>query len=149
MKIDGALKVKNKNFICQRMNARDIKEAFYVDRKDFMDFVYDMIGAGYLQKVGDRYFRPTQKLIDEVLLPENGMYYIEAHQRRILSFQSSFYFNELISVFDGKEYIANAMIRFGYFKISADKRYRKTDEFAEFLADGGDTVKVKECLIGA
>ena len=56
MKIDGALKVKNKNFICQRMNARDIKEAFYVDRKDFMDFVYDYGGrakAGYKGNAGD------------------------------------------------------------------------------------------------
>ena len=138
------MKIRNKNFICDKMIKRDVLEAFVNEHNTFIDLTCDLIGNGYITKQGDRYFVPTKKLMEEIFLPKNGRYTLDEHQIRFLSNQSSFYFNELLFSLDENATLVNAMIRIGLLKFHTDKRYRKSSEFEEFLADGGDIIKVKD-----
>lgn len=136
------MKIRNKNFICDKMQKRDIKEAFYFETDDLMSEIYALIGEGYLRKEGDRFFCPTEKLLDEAFLPQSRTIFLDDVKSRFLSHNSSFYRGDLVSCFDGNERIVAALIKKGVLRLEHDKRYRKSSEFEELLAEGGDTIKL-------
>ncbi len=138
------MKIRNKNFICNKMTKRDIVEAFCCERKQFIDDICDLISDGWITKIGDRFFHPTQKLLNIVFLPECGYIILSESQRRALSYHTTFYYGELISLFEDNEVLINAMIKCNYLKLHEDKRYRKSKELEEFLIDGGDKLNINE-----
>jgi len=136
------MEIKNPNFICPLMQKRDIQEAFVFQKgSSFVDELYKLIGDGYLQKKGDRFYIPTQKLMDEAFLPKNGFIVMEDHQRRFLNNNNGFYFKDLVICF-GNETIVNRMIKVGYLRLENDKRYRKSSLLDDLLVEGQDIIKL-------
>lgn len=131
------MKLKNANFVCEKMQLRDIKEAF--DTKTPLNTAYDMIRDGYLHKISDRYYRPTEKLY-EAITPTNIV--LTEHQRRFLSNNSHFYWKDLVAVFD-TELIPKAFLKKNYIKLDESKRYKKSDTLENLLADGEEVVILK------
>jgi len=134
------LEIRNKNFICKKMQLKDITAAFEIKGKTF-DYLYStLIEDDYLRKVGDRYFTPTEKLLNEAFLPKTLI--VEEHQRRYLSNNAYFYRVDVITLFGGDlraEQIVKKLIKDGYILMDDSKRYRKSTHLEDFLGDGEDT----------
>lgn len=125
------------------MTLKDIKKAFEWSSKiSLKQFIYDtLIEQGYVRKMG-RYFAPQKKLFLLAFVPEKLV--LNDYQRRWFTTTNSFYGKEAIEVLDENEQLFKHMIVLGMFKQSADKRYRKTDEFTELLIEGENTFVMKE-----
>ena len=134
------IEVRNPNFVCSKMSKRDVSKAFTIKGK-LDDFIYNtLIEDGYVRKVGDRYFSPTEALLDMVFLKD--VIKIEDHHRRFLTINHLFYRNDLTTCFNEQE--IKWMIRNGYLTLgSSDARYRKSTTFDELLSDGIEEIKVK------
>ena len=134
------MNIRNKNFICKKMQIKDIKKAFKCEGKAF-DYLYDvLVEQGYMRKTGDRYFSPTEKLLNEAFLPK--VLVLDEFQRRYLSNSSYFYKIDLCQIFGGdlvSEQIVKKLIKEGYVLLDDNKRYRKSITLEDFLAEGEDT----------
>ena len=135
------MQIKNINFISLLMQKRDICEAFVFKTGYITDEIYALIGEGYIHRRGDRWFIPTQKLLEEIFLPKCGFITLEDHQRRYLAVNNSFYLRDLVNCF-GNETIVNRLIIVGYLRLEGDKRYRKATVLEDILAEGGDIIKL-------
>jgi hypothetical protein len=125
------------------MQKRDIIEAFdFENKKSPIDNIYDLIGDGFLQKAGDRFYIPTRKLMELAFLPESGIILLDDNMRRYLSYNNSYYRGDLIHAL-GNETIVDVMITLGYFRLEGDRRYRKSPDFEQALSDGIDIVKLR------
>jgi hypothetical protein len=130
--------IRNTNFISGIMTKRDIQSAFTY-KGNVVDFIYKvLIEEGYLQRHSDRWYKPTEKLLDLALVPP--IYEMNEMQRRFLQAHTSFTKEDLTSSFDGNQQIIKALMRRGSIKLDADRRYRLGDAFAELLADGETTI---------
>jgi hypothetical protein len=65
---------------------------------------------------------------------------LDEHQRRFMCNNTHFYREDLRNCLDNNDQIVKALIRKGYLKLTDSKRYTKSEDFTEFLADGGDTI---------
>jgi len=129
------IQITNRNYISKRMQLIDIKGAFGVSHKSIMKFVYDeLIGPGYLRKINERYYTPTQKLWDLAFLPLKLL--LTEFQVRFLSYNSVFNRTDLVSLFDDNEILVNKLILLNFFKLQKQGVYSKSDNFEEALADG-------------
>ncbi|HBH11735.1 MAG TPA: hypothetical protein DDX29_01230 [Clostridiales bacterium] len=123
------------------MQLRDINNAFVVSGS-VLDYTYSvLIEGGYVRKIGGRFYEPTEKLLDEAFLP--NILVLDEHQRRYLSMNQCFYRHDLVKCLDDNDQIVKALIKKGYLKLDTDKRYKKSDDFNNILADGGDTINLK------
>jgi len=134
------LEIRNKNFICKKMQLKDISKAFEFKGKAY-DFIYNvLLEEDYLRKIGDRYFTPTEKLLDAAFLPK--MLLVKEHQRRYLSNNAYFYRVDIVNLFGGNlmaEQIVKKLIKDGYLLLDDSKRYRISTHLEDFLGDGEDT----------
>lgn len=132
--------IRNKNFICSKMSMTDVTRAFECGKKP-KEYVYDtLIEEGWIRKIGDRFFAPTEKLLNEAFLPVCVS--LDENQRRYLSNNTHFYRVDLLNAFGGEqtsEQIVKKLIAKGYIVLDDSKRYRKSGALEEFLADGDDT----------
>ena len=120
------------------MSYKDISYAFEFEG-DVESFVYDvLIMDGYVHKHSDRWFKPTDKLLD-FALPKSIT--LTRDQRIFLQTHGACYRQEFVEAFDGNSQVVRGIIRKGYLCLGADKRYRKSEEFMNILADGEDVIQ--------
>jgi hypothetical protein len=130
------MKIKNSNFISVRMNKHDIENAF-----ESVTDIYSinrLVGDGWIKKTTNRAYTPTEKLLNLVFLPPTLK--LETSQLRYLSLSGWFYKKDLINCLNDNDQVVKYLIRTGYLILHADKRYRKSDKFSEWLAEGNDTL---------
>jgi hypothetical protein len=124
-------KIRNSNFIGKLMTTKDVQKAFTFDG-GVQDYIYDvLIEEGYVRRMSDRHFKPTDKLL-QMITPK--MVVLTGDFRRFLVANSSFYKQEAVGIFG--ELVINAMINKGYLVLGVDKRFRKSDEFEDMIAEG-------------
>lgn len=127
--------IDNPNYISSKMQFVDIKYAFKVQNKGIMKFIYEeLIGPGYLRKVNERYYAPTQKLLDLAFLPKKLV--LQEYQGRYLSYNSHFSRADLIELFDDNEQIVKQLIKLGFLTLQKNGNYSKSAKFEEALAEG-------------
>jgi len=126
------MNLKNANFICPKMQIRDIRNAFDIGKISPLAYTYELIGEGYLRKVSDRYYAPTEKLIEFITPPS---IVLTDHQKRYLANNTTFYWRDLETIF-GNELIPKALLRIGYIKLEDSKRYKKDSRLDDLLAEG-------------
>jgi hypothetical protein len=120
------------------MTPIDIQYAFGLERKAIKTYIYEkLIANGYVTKKSDRWFKPTEKLLNLAFLPTK--YIMNESQRRYLQVQTACTKEDIINLFDGNVQIFKELIKIGYFKFDSDRRYRKSEPFEEMLAEGEDT----------
>jgi hypothetical protein len=136
------IEIKNAHFICNQMSAIDIAYAFGLERKAVKEYIYQkLIAGGYLHKKSDRWFKPTEKLLNLAFLPSK--YTLSETQSRYLTSQTACAKEEMVSLFDGNAQIFKALVEMGYLKFGTDKRYRKSTTFEDMLVEGEDTIHFK------
>lgn len=130
--------IRNTNFISSRMDVKDIELCFIFDGKT-RPFINSLVEEGYLQKTGDRYYKPTDRLLSLAFLPEKII--LTTEQRRYVTRNSAFTAEQLRVVFN------NQMIKWlmvnNWIYVDANQRYRKSDQFNNWLVDGEDTINFK------
>ena len=131
------MKIKNSNFICPRMQKIDIKKAFEFGKTSVNDFIYDvLIEEGWLKKINERYYKPTEKLLDYCFLPK--IIKFNDNQLRFLAGNEEFNNSMLNNFFDPQ--IVKYLARQGFLLIIKNDRYKKSSKFEDFLADGEDKI---------
>ena len=118
------------------MQQVDIKKAFDIpSRVGVLRYIYDtLIENGYLVKQNERYFKPTEKLLDLAFLPDKLI--LNDFQSRWLSYNTSFNKHDLIVLFDDNKQIIKKMIYLQYFQLQRNGSYAKSAKFEQDLADG-------------
>ena len=120
------------------MDKQDIEHAFIFDGQT-RTFINSLIAEGYLKKIGDRYYKPTEKLLDAIYLPD--VFIMTADQRRYLTRNSSFTKSQLNVVFSDQ--IIKWLMINNWIYTDANSRYRKTEAFNDFLFEGNEAISFK------
>lgn len=132
------MNIRNSNFISLHMDKQDIEHAFIFDGQT-RTFINSLIAEGYLKKIGDRYYKPTEKLLDAIYLPD--VFIMTADQRRYLTRNSSFTKSQLNVVFSDQ--IIKWLMINNWIYTDANSRYRKTEAFNDFLFEGNEAISFK------
>lgn len=132
-------------YLALKMQVRDIAYAFSVEKKESkLDFIYNvLIANGLLQKYNERYYMPTDKLLEFAFVP--SFYITTKEQRRALVFQTHFTKEDLMTIFGGSLrglIMFRAMVRNGYVRLDDGKRYRIDATLGERLADGVEVIPI-------
>jgi len=140
MTTDFIPSIRNNNFIAIRMDKKEIELAFIIPNNDTTrNYILSLIGDGYLTKSGDRYYKPTIKLLDLAFIPE--ILPVTSDQRKFISGNTVFSLEQLQTIFN--RHVIRRLLLLGYFFTDANMRYRKTDKMLEFLADGDECFILK------
>ena len=132
--------IRNTNFIAIRMDKKEIELAFIIPENDTArNYILSLIGDGYLTKSGDRYYKPTLKLLDLAFIPDQID--ITPETRRFLTANNALSLEQLQQVFN--RHVIRKLLLIGYFFCDANMRYRKTDKMQELLAEGDDYITLK------
>ena len=127
------LNLRNKNFISPKMQGQDIKNAFGVQEKGLQNFIYKvLIENGYLRKVNQRYYEPTEKLW-ALTLPKELI--LEEWQARYLSYNQFFAKSDLNQLFDNEQ-VVKQLIKISMILLQKTGAYVKSSTFEEALAEG-------------
>ena len=131
------MKIKNKNFISPRMNKHDLQGCFDVGEESIHTAVYEeLIPDGWIKKFNERYYRPTEQLLNAAFIPESGIVTLTDEQERFLAYNTTFTRRDLIALFDDNEQIVKQMIQTGLLKLERTGTFRKSTGFEEDLSDG-------------
>lgn len=140
-KVDENFKGINPQFLCHRMQLRDLKHAFNIGSGD-TDYIYNvLIRNGLIVKHNERYFLPTDLLLDFAFVP--SIYWTTKEQRRFFVFSSFFTKEDILTIFGGGlkgEALFKAMIRNNYLRLDAGRRYRLAEELGERMAEGDEQI---------
>ena len=129
------IEIHNPNYLSPKMQLIDIKYTFNIKDKGIIKFIYEeLIGPGYLKKVNERYYAPTQLLLDMAFLPKKLN--LQEFQARYLSYNSHFSKTDLIELFDDNEQIVKQLIKIGFLSLQKNGNYSKAAKFEEALAEG-------------
>lgn len=128
------LTIHNSNYISPKMQLIDIKYAFDISEKNVMKFIYEeLIGPGYLKKINERYYAPTQKLLNLTFLPK--IFTLQEYQSRFLSYNAYFMRTDLNELLDN-EHLVKQLIKLGFFCLQKNGSYSKSTKFEEALVEG-------------
>lgn len=131
------MKIKNPNFVSPRMNKHDIQGAFKIPLKGVHDLLYkELIPEGWVKKFNERYYKPTEKLLNHVFLPDNEKLLLSDEQVRFLAYNTNFVRKDLIALFDDNEQIVKRLLRIGFLMLERTGTFRKSVVFEELLSDG-------------
>ena len=131
--------IRNSNFIAPVMVKRDIQSAFLFEGK-VSDFIWrELIENGWIVRKSDRYFKPTEKLLDLAFLPSQIV--LSEGQRRALEVSTTFAKEELVEIFENLQ-IVKKLIKMNLLKVGADKRFRKSAELEHLLVEGETLIQL-------
>lgn len=136
------VEIKNTNFICTYMNVADLRGAFGLpNNKTIHNYLYTtLIPDGWIKKHNERFWKPTEKLLNLAFLPEKVVFTDE--QMRYLSYNLTFSRADLINIVDDNEQIVKRMIKLGLILMEKGGTYRKSVAFEEHLAEGEQTINL-------
>jgi hypothetical protein len=132
-------KIRNNNFINNRMDYHDIEFCFVLDGQ-VRPFINSLIAGGYIKKTGDRYYKPTDKLLELAFLP--AFIQLQPEQRKFLTKNSTFTSSQLKWVFNTQ--MINSLMRQGLIYTDANQRFRKSEGFTDYLVEGNDIIRFKD-----